>query len=107
VIAPGTTPAAARAFRRDVLAVVVFTVGWVLFVLLFGSCGGAEDPRPCVEQLAPGDTGELSWPCPGAPGYSYGCAGSPSQKPLVDCEIDDGEVHHFRTACVDTCPGSR
>lgn len=108
MIAPGTAPEAARAFRRDVLAVVVFTVGWIVFVLLLGSsCGGVPLVPPCVEQLAPGDNAELSSPCPTAPGYSFGCAGSPSQKPLVECEIDDGRIQHFRTVCVDACPGAR
>ena len=101
MIARGTAPT----LRREILEVIIFTVAWVLFLLACGvtGCGSVETP-PCKEQLAPGDTGLLSWPCPNAPGYSYGCTGSPSQVPLVDCEIDDGKVHDFRTVCVAVCP---
>lgn len=95
-----------RRFRQSVAALVLVALAWVAFLVFCGltsGCGSVATP-PCVEQLAPGDTAELSWPCPNAPGYSYGCTGSPSQAPLVDCEIDDGKVHHFRTTCVQVCP---
>lgn len=92
-------------FRFDLSLVVAASIAWIAFLVFCGAgCGGVPLVPPCVEQLAPGDTGELSWPCPGAPGYSYGCTGSPSQKPLIECEIDDGKVGHFRTVCVDACP---
>ena len=96
--------------RFDVLLVVTASLAWIAFLVACGlssGCGVVPLTPPCVEQLAPGDTGELSWPCPSAPGYSYGCTGSPSQKPLVECEIDDGKVNHFHTVCVDVCPVTR